>query len=50
MNKKEKEWIKQNIRQIFITDLTENNDMQIEHALEFLADLAVYVGQNIVEE
>lgn len=48
MNKKEKAWIKEKIEQIFITDLEEDNDQQTEHALEFLADLADYVGARIV--
>ena len=50
MNKKEKDWIKKNLKQIFITDIIEDNDMQTEHALDFLAALAEYVGQPIVED
>lgn len=48
MNKKEKEWIKKKIEQIFIKDVEENNDQQTEHTLEFLADLASYVGARMV--
>ena len=48
MNKKEKEWIKKKIEQIFIKDMEEDNDQQTEHALEFLTDLASYVGARIV--
>lgn len=50
MNKKEKQWIKENLERIFIKDIQEDNDMQTEHTLEFLAELAGYVGQSIVEE
>lgn len=47
MTKKEKEWIKSKIEQIFIDDIEENNDMQTEHAINFLVDLAYYVGAKV---
>lgn len=47
MNAKEKKWIKENLTQIFITDMEEDNDQQTEHALEFLWELAGYVGFDI---
>ena len=50
MNKKEKQWIKENIERIFIQDVLEDNDSQIEHTQEFLAELAGYVGARLVPE
>lgn len=50
MNNKEKKWIKENIEKIFIQDMLEDNDQQTEHALEFLAELAGYVGARLVPE
>ena len=44
MNAKERKWIKENLTQIFITDIEEDNDQQTEHTLEFLWELAGYVG------
>lgn len=44
LNKQEKQWIKKNIEQIFITDVVEDNDQQTEHAIEFLVELGHYVG------
>ena len=50
MTKKEKEWIKSKIEQIFIDDIEENNDMQTEHALEFLCELASLVGAKLCKD
>ena len=50
MNKKEKQWIKENIERIFIQDVLEDNDCHIEHTQEFLAELAGYVGARLVPE
>ena len=47
MNKQEKEWIRENLRKIFITDIEENNDSQIEDTMNFLADLALKVDFDI---
>ena len=47
MNKKEKEWIRENLRKIFITDIEENNDSQIEDTMNFLPDLALKVDFDI---
>ena len=40
-------WIKENLKQIFITDIEEDNDSQIEHTMNFLADLANLVKFDI---
>lgn len=47
MNSKEREWIKEKLTQIFISDAEEDNDCQIEHSLEFLIELAGYVGLDL---
>lgn len=45
MNKKEKEWIRENLRKIFIIDI--DNDSQIEDTMNFLADLGLKVDFDI---
>lgn len=45
MNKQEKEWIRENLRKIFIIDI--DNDSQIEDTMNFLADLALKVDFDI---
>ena len=47
MNKKEKQWIKENIEKIFIEDSKEDCDSQTEDALNFLTELAGYVGAKL---
>ena len=49
MNKKEKQWIKQNLEKIFIEDSKPECDSQTDDAMNFLAELAGYVGAKIYE-
>lgn len=50
MNQREKKYIKDNLKQIFVVDQLSDTDMQTEHALEFLMDLATMVGFDLYEE
>lgn len=40
-------WIKENLKQIFITDREADNDSQIEHTMNFLVALATLVKFDI---
>lgn len=50
MNQKEKNWILKNLKQIFVIDIVEDTDEQIENALEFLYALGDYVGFDLNKE
>ena len=50
MNQREKKYIKDNLKQIFVVDQLSENDMQTEHTIEFLMDLATMVGFDLHEE
>lgn len=50
MNQREKKYIKDNLKQIFVVDQLSDTDMQTEHTLEFLMDLATMVGFDLYEE
>ena len=48
MNKKEKEWIKEALYKILVTDMQEDLDCQADDINDFLAELANYVGLEII--
>lgn len=47
MNKKEKQWIKENLEKIFIEDSKPECDSQADDIMNFLAELAGYVDAKI---
>ncbi|MBQ1550720.1 MAG: hypothetical protein IIZ67_01335 [Bacilli bacterium] len=48
MNKKEKQWIKESLYKILVTDIEEDLDCQADDIEDFLAKLANYVGLEII--
>ena len=48
MNKKEKQWIKESLYKILVTDIEEDLDCQADDIENFLAKLANYVGLEII--
>lgn len=50
MNKKEKQWIKENLEKIFIEDINTECDSQADDILSFLTELAGYVDARLVPD
>ena len=48
MNKKEKQWIKEALYKIIVTDMQEDLDCQADDIEDFLIELSRYVGLEII--